>query len=107
MPRPLARRTEAVWPAVLLVTVVLLAQGCEGVDKAEDATAPQLATGPVTRTLTLKGRGTGSGYIRATATELPDLVCNITAGSYLPEKCMANYPDKTVVSLTATPLAGS
>jgi len=108
MSRSAARPTLAAWPAFVLVTVVLLVQGCEGPDKGEDPTAPraQLATG-VTRTLTLKGRGTGSGYITATATELPDLVCNITAGSFLPENCMANYPDQTVVTLTATPLAGS
>jgi Domain of unknown function (DUF1929)/Divergent InlB B-repeat domain len=108
MPHHSPRRLLAAWPAVLLVAVVLVAQGCEGTDKSEDTTAPrpELAT-TVTRTLTLKGRGTGSGYITATATELPDLVCNITAGTYLPEQCMANYPDKTVVTLTATPLPGS
>ena len=62
MSHPATRRSLATWPAVLLATVVLLAQGCEGTDKGEDATAPgpQLAT-TVTRTLTLKGRGTGSG----------------------------------------------
>src|SRR5262245_66658159 len=106
MSRSAARSTLAAWPAVVLVTVVLLVQGCEGTDKAEDATAPQLATGPLTRTLTLKGRGTGSGYITATATELPDLVCNITAGTYLPEQCMANYPDTTNGTLTAPPVQG-
>jgi hypothetical protein len=107
MSHPPARRWLAAWPAVLLVTGVLLALGCEGAEKGEDATAPQLATSGTTRTLTLKGRGTGSGTITATAVEQAELVCTITNGSFLPEQCMKNYPDKTVVTLTATPAPGS
>src|SRR3954454_23921556 len=62
----LTRRPPAVWRGFLLDVVALVAEACQGVKKSEEATGPQLATTALTRTLTLKGRGTASATITAT-----------------------------------------
>lgn len=65
---------------------------------------PATAEAVVQRTLTVSGAGTGDGVVRSSPAGIN---CTITNGVAGTSGCVANFDHGTVVTLTATPAAGS
>jgi hypothetical protein len=89
----------AIAVALATATVGLFLHGCQD---TPEVTEPELATA-VTKALTVKGAGTGSGVVTSSPAGIN---CTITAGVAAASGCVARFPQGTVVTLTATPRSG-
>jgi uncharacterized repeat protein (TIGR02543 family) len=99
-------RTAVGLTAALLLALGLVVQGCqEGPDMLA---GPDLAAAGATRLLKVSGGGTGGGRVTAPAAGGAEAMdCRISGGTYDPIDCTMSYAKGTVVTLTATPDAGS
>jgi Domain of unknown function (DUF1929)/Divergent InlB B-repeat domain len=99
------RRPHLLFGPTLLIGVsatLLVLHACQ--DSSDIMTETDVTASAVTRTLTVVGSGTGDGTVKSTPAGIN---CTVTKGTASSSGCKAAFKQGTIVTLTATPKAGS